>query len=71
MIDVYNWGIFYLSICTDETDIATIERLVNEKVPTGIYSKWKMSEDKTFKGGQPNPCLCLDKPGFKHYLLSC
>ncbi len=42
----------------------------NMQSPTGISSKWQLSEDK-FPGGTANPHDCPDKPGHKHYLLEC
>jgi len=71
-LEVYANGIVHCSICTNVEDRIRIEELVNQKNPTGIQSKWKISEAKTFRSGDPNPCLCEKKPKtHKHYLMVC
>jgi len=49
-----------------------IENYMNREHPTGISSKWTMSEDKNFHSGETNPCACNEFPRKrKHYLLNC
>jgi hypothetical protein len=69
---IYTWGLCHCSVCTDETDPAKIEAAANEQHPTGLQNGWMISKDKTFNGGQPNPCPCEQRPKtHKHYLLEC
>ena len=38
---------------------------------TGV-GPWRPSKDKTFSGGEPNPCPCNQNPKtHKHYLFNC
>jgi len=37
----------------------------------GTTPQWHVSDDKTFKGGETNPCPCNDMPARKHWLLEC
>ncbi len=68
----YNVGLMCLSICVPEdTDTKKIEAVANLRHPTGLDSRWAISEDKEFHGGQSNPCKCDDAPARKHYLLNC
>jgi hypothetical protein len=68
---VYAHGICAVSVCTNLSPEEAEKRL-NEELPTGIESKWKLSEDKTFAGGQPHPCPCDKNPEtHKHYLFNC
>ncbi len=68
---VYSEGMVCTSVCTNmPLDMAT-ERL-NAERPTGISSKWHLSQDKAFSGGQENPCPCDRHPlTHKHYLFNC
>jgi hypothetical protein len=70
----YSVGPCYMSACapSDVPIDAIIER-ANLEHPTGISSRWGMSEDKTFSDGKStNPCPCNDKPEtHQHVLLNC
>lgn len=68
--EAYNIGFVCASICTNMTVEEATEEL-NAQHPTGISSQWQPSEDKTFVGGQPNPCPCDQDPNRKHYLFNC
>jgi hypothetical protein len=69
--EAYKVGLCTASVCTSLPLEEALEQM-NVLHPTGISSKWELSQDKTFKGGQSNPCPCEDKPKtHKHYLLSC
>lgn len=72
-IIIYSQGIIAMSICADNSvSVKEIEVFANTENPTGIDSKWKLSEDKTFKSGESNPCKCDKFPNTrKHYLLNC
>ena len=68
---VYAVGICAASVCVEkDATPKEIEREVNARHPTGV-TPWAMSEDATFKGGEPNPCPCPDEPDRVHYLLNC
>lgn len=67
----YSVGICCASVCTSLTP-EDAEHQLNLEYPTGISSTWKLSEDKTFAGGKPMPCVCPDHPDtHKHYLFNC
>ncbi|MCU1492208.1 MAG: hypothetical protein JWM85_3613 [Acidimicrobiaceae bacterium] len=68
--EAYSVGLVCASVCTSLSLEEATERL-NKECPTGIRSQWQPAEDKTFSGGQPNPCDCKDHPGNKHYLFNC
>jgi len=68
--EAYSVGLCAASICTSlpiEEAVATM----NAKYPTGISSKWKLSDSPTFKTGEENGCQCPDHTENKHYLLNC
>lgn len=68
---VYTWGLVYLSACVPKgMSREVIEGSVNTSHPTGIGSRWHIS-DKPFKTGESNPCQCADDPARQHFLLSC
>lgn len=69
---IYSAGIVSCSVCAPggmERDV--VARQVNTQLPTGIKSKWKVSDDTHFKAGEPMPCDCPDMNGRKHWLLVC
>ena len=69
---VYTWGICHASICgpKDATD-DEILIAADELHPTGLDWGWKLSDNPTFSGGQPNPCECDADPDRRHWLLDC
>lgn len=68
---VYALGIVSASVCTTLPAEEVADRM-NIEEPTGIDSEWALSEDATFKGGQPNPCPCDQLPAtHMHYLMVC
>lgn len=69
--EVYAWGLVSTSVCTDLTDKEEIEDEVNRVHPTGIDSRWKISDEPTFRTGEPNGKVCEDNPTRHHYLLHC
>lgn len=68
--ETYSVGIVSASVCTSLSVDEAAKRL-NVEQPTGISSKWSLSTDKTFSGGEPNGCDCPDHRGNKHYLFNC
>lgn len=67
----YSVGIVSASVCTSLPVEAATARL-NQEHPTGISSKWELSKDTTFAGGEPMPCICPDHPEtHKHLLFNC
>ena len=67
------WGLCEISVCAaNDATKEEIERHANRENPTGISSRWEISDDETFSGGEPNPCPCQDHPEErKHWLLDC
>lgn len=71
---IYSKGLVSVSVCAvNELTPEQVEEMTNIEYPTGISSKWHISEDKTFKDGvSTNPCPCEEYPTKrKHYLLNC
>jgi len=69
--DAYRVGLCNASVCSS-LDIEETTRKLNQEYPTGIVSKWKLSEEPTFRTGEPNGCPCdLYPETHKHYLFSC
>ena len=69
--EIYSIGIVCASVCTSLTP-GEAELALNVEHPTGISTRWTLSEDKTFGDGvSPMPCGCPDHPGNKHYLFNC
>lgn len=70
-LTVYSNGLVHCSVCTNAPK-KEVEPTVNEHNPTGLDSGWKISTDKTFSSGEPNPATCEQKPKtHKHYLMVC
>lgn len=69
----YSVGLVCMSACVDNTvTTEELEKAANNEHPTGVRSTWKLSKDKFFRQGQPNPCPCEERPETrKHYLLNC
>ena len=67
----YAIGFVSASVCSSLPIEETTERL-NAEHPTGISSRWQLSDEPTFSGGEPNPCACNRWPDtHKHYLFEC
>lgn len=69
----YSIGIFTASVCADnKLTPEEVETEFNNTSPSGTENGWKLSEDKHFLQGQPNPCPCDKYPKTRtHYLLNC
>ena len=71
-VQVYSWGLVSLSACAPkDMPIADVTREMNAQHPTGISSKWDVSDEKTFASGQPMPCPCESDADRLHYLFHC
>ena len=74
-LEVYSHGIVHLSVCTNIEDRDELVEYVNKDTPAGTPEselKWEISEEPTFKGGQPNPTICDEgREDFLHYLMVC
>lgn len=69
--NVYSAGLCFSSACAPKTMTRDeIERQVNERHPTGISSRWAVS-DEAFRDGSPNPSPCDGVEDRQHWLLSC
>lgn len=67
----YAVGICSASVCTSLPIDEAVARM-NEECPTGIESKWALSNDTHFRGGAENGCPCTDSPEtHRHWLLNC
>ena len=62
-------GLVSWAICTS-LPLAKAIAHANSIGPTGISSRWALSEDK-FPDDKNNPHDCPDMLGHKHYLLEC
>ena len=67
---IYSEGLLFASVCSSLPQQEVEARM--HKVICGTKSGWGLSKAETFEGGQPNPCLCDQKPQtHKHYLFNC
>lgn len=65
-------GLVAMSVCAPaDWDEEKVEAAANRENPTGIGSRWTISEDEEFASGETNPHECQDAPGRKHWLLNC
>lgn len=62
-------SLVFWAICTNLPQEEAIA-YANRQGPTGISSRWALSEDK-FPDDKDNPHDCPDNPSNKHYLLNC
>lgn len=68
---VYSSGICMASVCAEKgMTPQQVEDEVNIVNPTGISSRWRISDD-AFREGADNPHPCDKEPDRLHYLLSC
>lgn len=64
---VYSSGFCCASICVPKSYTKEqIEEIANILNPTGISSRWEISEDKQFKTGHSMPCMCESDPNKMH-----
>jgi len=69
-VQLYKVGLCYASVCAAaDVEPEEIEREVNAQYPTGISSRWQVS-DEPFASGAPNPSPCNTEPDARrHWLL--
>ncbi len=70
---IYAQGALSMSVCVPKDWLRdkVIEE-VNRKSLCGTTNGWMISDDKTFKGGQPMPCPCDKFPDARlHYFIEC
>lgn len=71
-VEVYSLGLVNASVCAPgDMTREEIAYTVNQCDPTGIMSRWEISDAETFANGQPHPCPCEHNPDRTHYLLTC
>jgi hypothetical protein len=71
-IDCYAVGFCYMSVCAPKNfSPDDLELIANLRHPTGIERKWRVSNDREFASGHPNPCQCEGNADKMHYLLEC
>ena len=75
LVDVYLAGGLSCSVCVPaDWPRERIEEAVNVRHPCATPPselRWKIADDKTFKGGEPNPCPCDQATGRLHYFMDC
>ena len=70
-VDCYSIGLCHISCCALKTMTKDdIEHEVNRMHPTGIPSKWEITEKK-FNSGESNPCPCNEDEDCQHWVLTC
>lgn len=70
-VEIYANGIVYCSVCADsKLSKEEISDEVNTMNPTGVPSRWAVSEDD-FASGAKNGKECENDKTRKHYLLHC
>jgi hypothetical protein len=69
----YSIGLLSASVCAiNSLTPEEVEAEFNRVSPSGTENGWKISEDKHFRQGNPNPCPCEQFPETrKHYLFNC
>ncbi len=66
---VYATGICSASVCSSLPKREVASRMRRELTGVG---PWRLAKEKTFSGGEPNPCPCDQSPKtHKHYLFHC
>jgi hypothetical protein len=72
-VNVYAVGLCSVSACAGESMTREeVAHAVNVITPTGVCSRWRVSDDLLFADGiHPNPCACNTDESRKHWLLEC
>lgn len=66
---IYTAGLCCASVCSSLPKKEVGRRMARELTGVG---PWHLSKDKTFSGGEPNPCPCNENPKtHTHYLFNC
>jgi hypothetical protein len=67
---VYAEGIFYASVCApSDMPGEQVAAEVQSERPAGTRNGWQVSDDETFRTGEPMPCACDKDHRRKHWLL--
>lgn len=72
--DIYLYRVGGLSMSVCAPGVLTggnVAALINRHHPCGGTLRWAVSDEKTFKGGEPNPCVCEESPDRKHWYIDC
>jgi len=65
-------GLCYLTACAPkEMTGPEVEADIRRQAIAGTSAGWRLSDDRTFSGGQPNPCECDQDGSRKHWLFAC
>lgn len=68
--EVYAYGLVSASVCSS-LPLEEVKRLMAAD-PTGISSRWELSDATEFANGVPHPCPCETNPStHTHYLFHC
>lgn len=71
-IHIYRSGLCHCSVCVPKDMVRDeIVSEVNSQHPTGLDHGWSISDEPTFKAGEPNPCRCDQDASRLHYLMVC
>ncbi len=71
-IYLYRVGGLSMSVCAPESLTGEqVAAAVNRHYECGTEHGWQIAPDKTFKGGEPNPCVCEETPDRKHWFIDC
>jgi len=55
-IGIYRSGLVYCSVCAPaDTPVEEVEAFVNSQNPTGISSRWRISDDANVRQRRPKP----------------
>jgi hypothetical protein len=69
-VEIYSEGFCCMSVCSVLSPQETVDH-VNRASPSGTTNGWRLSSDKEFRQGEPNPCPCDRDAARTHYLLNC
>lgn len=71
-VKIYRIGLCYASVCADSKMSGDeVADEMNKLSPTGISSRWDISEDKEFSDKTPMPSPCHEDQDRTHWLLEC
>jgi len=68
--EIYGEGLCYMSVCSP-LSVEDTEAWVRRHHIAGTKRGWRLSSEKTFACGEPNPSPCNKAAGRMHYLFDC
>lgn len=69
---VYSSGLCFCAVCAPaDMSIDELTQLVNIQNPTGISSRWQLSDTDVFASGESMPAPCAQDDSKLHYLFEC